>query len=513
MVAVEGMERERRREVVARLGWIIGAAVLLLVVTVQPFADANVWWHLALGRLITSHGIPAQEPFSYLPAAHPWVGQQWLLDVPLAGIVGAGGAGLASAVLGVVAACGFLLAALAIPRVSHETGPWLAFAMVLSGVVASRLIGVNAEAVSLFAVAAVLYVLARWREGRAGAVWILPPLFLVWANVDTLFAVGLLIVASTLLVASVSRSDGAASRGHLAAALAASVLLTLVNPYGPGLYASVITTAADPAIAQLTASWASPDFHTWWLRLFEAEGVLLVVLWATSGGPAPIDAVLGIAALVAALWSEAYVALFAIIALPQIALYGTRAWRLQVAPRVSSRFRVSPARARLLLVGGLIAVGAAAVVAGARQVTPAAAASYEASHYPMAAADYVAAHYPDQRLYSTDTWGGYLAYRFPTGRVVLVYDQGSTFGDAAAQSYTKIHLLQNGWEKVLRDDGIAHAIVLDTSQEASALHELGWVVACHDSVSRSVVMSAPPPGTTPAAAGPLTAPPAGSPAC
>src|SRR5207237_809681 len=272
------MERERRREVVARLGWIIGAAVLLLVVTVQPFADANVWWHLALGRLITSHGIPAQEPFSYLPAAHPWVGQQWLLDVPLAGIVGAGGAGLASAVLG---------------------------------------------------------------------------------------------VAATLGLASAGRSGVGGSRGPLAAALSASVLLTLVNPCGPGLYASVITTAADPAIAQLTASWASPDFHTWWLRLFEAEGVLLVVMWATSGGPAPIDAVLGIAALVAALWSEAYVALFAIIALPQIALYGTRAWRLQVAPRVSSRFRVPPARARLLLFGGLIAVGAAAVVAGARQVTPA----------------------------------------------------------------------------------------------------------------------------------------------
>src|SRR5437016_3201619 len=233
------MERERRREVVARLGWIIGAAVLLLVVTVQPFADANLWWHRALGRLITSHGIPAQEPFSFLPAAHPWVGQQWLLDVLLAGVTGAGGAGLASALLGVAAACGFLLAALAIPRASRVGGAWLAFAMVLSGVVASRLLGVNAEALSLLAVAVVLYVLARWREGRAGSVWILPPLFLVWANVDTLFVAGLVIVATTLLLTRGTRAENAASRGHLAAALLASVLLTLVNPYGPGLYASV----------------------------------------------------------------------------------------------------------------------------------------------------------------------------------------------------------------------------------------------------------------------------------
>ena len=167
----------------------------------------------------------------------------------------------------------------------------------------------------------------------------------------------------------------------------------------------------------------------------------------------------------------------------------------------------------LLACGSLTAVAAGAIVVGARQVTPAAAASYTATHYPVAASDFVAARYPGQRLYSTDTWGGYLAYRFPAGRVVLVYDQGSTFGDVAAQSYTKIHLLQNGWEQVLRDEAIEHAIVADTSQEASALHELGWLVACYDSASSSVVMSAPPPGAPPAAVGPLTAPPAGSRAC
>ena len=514
MLGVDGLERERRREVVARLGWVAGAAMLLLLITVQPFADANAWWHLALGRLITSHGIPAHEPFSFLTAAHPWVGQQWLLDVFLAGLVGAGGVGVASALLGVVAACGFVLAALAVPRATRAGGAWLAFAMVLSGLVASRLLGVNAQAISVLAIGTVLYVLARWREGRAAAVWVLPPVFLVWANVDTLFIAGLLIVVATLLVTSLTCPE-LASRGQLAAALAASVLLTLVNPYGPGLYASVITTLADPAVAQLTTVWASPDFHTWWLRLFEAEAALLVVVWVTSGGPEPEDAIIGVAALVAALWSETYVALFAVIALPQVAGYGARAWRLHVTPRTAGiRLRGVSQRARGIVAGGLLAaVAAAVVVTGARQVTPAAAASYEASHYPMAAADFIAAHYPGQRLYTTDTWGGYVAYRFPAGRVVFLYDQGSTFGDAAAQSYTKIHLLQSGWEQVLREDAIQHAIVLDTSQEASALHELGWAVACYDSASGGVVMSAPPPGAVPSAAGPLTAPPAGSPSC
>ena len=75
---------------------------MVLVLAVQPFSNTDVWWNLALGRLITSSGIPAHEPFSFLPAAHAWIGQQWLYQVTLAGLVGAGGAGLASLVMGLV---------------------------------------------------------------------------------------------------------------------------------------------------------------------------------------------------------------------------------------------------------------------------------------------------------------------------------------------------------------------------------------------------------------------------
>ena len=82
-------ERERRATA-GPVAWIAAAAIVVLVLTVQPFSDADVWWHLALGRLITTSGIPAHEPFSFLPAAHAWVGQQWLYQVTLAGLVGAG---------------------------------------------------------------------------------------------------------------------------------------------------------------------------------------------------------------------------------------------------------------------------------------------------------------------------------------------------------------------------------------------------------------------------------------
>lgn len=513
VIPVGSADRERRAAMLTTLGWLGAAVLVLLLITVQPFADANAWWHLALGRFITSHGIPAHEPFSYAPSAHPWVGQQWLFDVLLAGLAGAGGAGLASASFGVLAAAAFVIAALAVPRGSRAGGAALACAMVLSGLVASRLLGVTPMSFSLLGIAVVLFALARWREGRSAALWILPPLFLLWANIDTLFVAGLSIIVVTLLLTQRSR-HAVANRAQLAAALAVSVLVTLINPYGPGLYASVLTTLADPAVAQLTNALTSPDFHTWWLRLFEAEAALLVVAWVAGGGPDPVDAVIGIAAIVVSLWSESYVAVFAVIAVPQVALYGARAWTTHVAPRLPVGVRMPRARGRLALGAGAMAVIAAAVVTvDARQLTPAAEARFDAAHYPVAASDFIAAHDAGQRLYSPDVWAGYLAYRFPSGRVVPMYDQGSTFGDAAVQQYTAVHLLQNSWAQTLRDESVTHAIVPDTSQEASALHELGWTIACRDPASASVVMTAPAPGAAPDAASALTLAATTAPTC
>ena len=110
---------------------------------------------------------------------------------------------------------------------------------------------------------------------------------------------------------------------------------------------------------------------------------------------------------------------------------------------------------------------------------------------PKAAADYAAAHLAGHRLYSIDTWGGYLAGRFPTGRVVFVYDETAVFGTAALQQYLEVHDLQPGWDAVLSGNSIADAIVPAGSQEVAALTTLGWSVDCRDTASGSVVMSAP----------------------
>ncbi|MFN2582129.1 MAG: hypothetical protein ABR498_05250 [Candidatus Dormibacteria bacterium] len=513
VVPVDAAALARRHAHRARIVWVGAAALLSLVLTVQPFSDSSAWWHLAMGRLITAHGLPSQEPFSFLPAAHAWTGATWLFDVLLAGLVGAGGTGLASMVFGIAATSGLLLAALSLQRTTSVSGPWLAIALVLSAVVASPYIGVSGASVSMLGVGAVLWVIARWRDGDTSVMWLLPPAFLLWANLDGGFVVGLLIAATTLFVTGRRGLSPGLARRQLAAALGVSVLATLVNPYGVSIYSAVIATASDPAVAQLSSAFASPDFHTMLARAFEIEAAVLVVCWIAAGAPDLVDATLAVAALAASLWSSQFITLFAVIALPQMARYSSHAWHRHVAPRMPM-FR-APARPWQLLAasGAAFVLVAGVSVFTVRQLTPRAAAAFEDSTYPKAAADYVATHLAGKRLYSTNTWSDYLAYRFPSGRVVFLYDDGGAFTTTAVQSYSRMHLLQDGWEQVIRDDRIEHAVVSDTSQEASALHELGWQVDCYDSSSAAVVMSAPAGGTPAAASAPLTTPPSAAPRC
>jgi hypothetical protein len=141
-----------------------------------------------------------------------------------------------------------------------------------------------------------------------------------------------------------------------------------------------------------------------------------------------------------------------------------------------------------------VAGTAAAVVP---QLTAASATRFEATHEPKAAADYASAHLAGRRLYTVDTWGGYLAYRFPVGRVVYLYDEAGIFGNAALQQYLDIHDLRPDWASVIAANGIADAILPADAQEVSAFLTVGWSIECSDTASGSVVLS---PSATVAAA-------------
>lgn len=484
--------------------WWLGALGLTLVVTVQPLRDPDVWWHLALGHLILAHGIPATEPFSFAPAAYPWVGQQWAYEVGLARLVGAAGWGVAMLVMGLVAGAAFGLAAGA--RLEGErTPPWAsAAAIVASAAVAGQLLGVRGQVITLLGVAATLYLISRWRRGSSYAAWGLVPLAAVWANLHAGFVAGLALAAASAATVAVWRrvSPLTAPRGRpavLAAAVVVAAGAVLANPAGPRLYGYVVRTFTDPTLVGSIVEWQSPDFHQTMLRAFELFVATLVVLWTVSRQPDPLDVVLALGTLVASLHAQRNVAIFCVVATPQLARYAGMVWNRwrghTPAPTASAR---PHRRHRHPPPPWFAPAVAAVVVAGALAgdvvptLQPDRIAADTARRYPVAAADYVAAHLAGRRLYSTYEWGGYLAYRFPQGRVVYIYGESAILGTHRLDEYLAVHLLEPGWQDVLTRWGMGYGVVPAGSQEAAAFTEVGWTALCYDPESDAAVLAAPP---------------------
>lgn len=497
---------------IRRNAWVVTAAVLSLVVTVQQFRDSDVWWHLAMGRYIVAHGIPAQEPFSFLHAANPWIGQQWLYEVTLARLVAFGGPGLASLLMGMVASGALLVAMLSLRRDRRPGGPWMAAALLLCTLIAAELLGVRGQVISLFGAAVVLYVVSRWRSGSHGWPYLLPPLFALWANLHAGFIIGLGIgVVALVFVDGVDRR----ARVRLGTFLALAAAATLLNPAGPSLWGYVAATFTNPTLTGAVTEWQSPDFHSTWLRLFELGAILLVTAWFLAPRRDRFDLVLAGLVFAASLQAQRNVSLFALVAAPQLAHYGADAWaahghRLRRRPdrRVTTgvRRRWAAPPSWFAPLGAVIVVVATAV-AVVPQLSRSTTVGFEAAHEPLAAADYVATHLAGQRLYSPDTWAGYLAERFPTGRVVYLYDETAIFGQAALQRYLDVHNLSAGWPQLFTTGGVGTAVLPADGQEVSALLSIGWRVDCRDPASQSVVMSAGA-GTASTSASQVTSAPA-----
>ncbi len=52
----------------------------------------DFWWHLASGRWIANHlGVQTTDVFSFTASGQPWINLQWLFDLLLYGLHGAGG--------------------------------------------------------------------------------------------------------------------------------------------------------------------------------------------------------------------------------------------------------------------------------------------------------------------------------------------------------------------------------------------------------------------------------------
>jgi type IV secretory pathway VirB2 component (pilin) len=420
---------------------VLGAAALLCL---RPIDDPDLWWHLAAGRrILDGLGVPWTDPFSSVAGGNPWIAYSWLAEVVFAGLERALGLGaLLPLAAGLFAATfGVVLRTCRVAGARHPVALAVTAAAIL---VSAPCRTVRPHLVSFLCMALACHWLVVDRQRRAARLWALVPTVALWANTHILFPFAFVVLAIHVAAGGRAWWHG---RGpwRRAAPMAASLLASLLTPYGWHLLAHLPTMAAQPVALDLVSEFQSPSLHELGgqvLTLFFFATALVLILSPARKDPAELGSVLVFGLLAFAMRRN--VPFFAIAAAPVLA-------RHLDALLPPSPTRRDPGRPALLLVAlalhvALVGTLGVALVRRATALWPAAAA-VDRTAFPVDAVRFLAREPPRGRLFNDFDWGGYLIDHLHPRYEVSMDGRTQVYGEETLREYRALVRLEPDWRR------------------------------------------------------------------
>ena len=443
----------------------IAIFLTMLIAAIQPVTDPDFWWHLTTGNWILSHhAVPHQDLFTFTVHDHRWITHEWLSEVLMSALYAIGRLPLVSLFFGAVTATGFLLVYRAIDRRVNFVIAGLALAL---GVAAANPIWGPRIQMITFALSALTYLwVKRFCEGRSRALYLLPAIMLLWVNLHAGFVLGYAILGIALFVEGVRylvRRRGAMPLPRLramAAILAASVAVAIVNPNGWDIYLYPFQTGGSPEQQRLIVEWFSPNFQMSQIWAFEAMIFLIIGGLALARRIEPRQFLLLLVGLGLALHSVRNLSFFMLVSVPALADYTQQA-RERISLRWPRRVpKTTPVTFALnvLLIALVLAIVAAASVPSLVQRVDG---KLMARDFPIKAADFLVQHPPPGHMLNVYGWGGYLIFRLDARRTTQPV---FIFGDAALDG-----------DQLLRDYDHLQSLGLDQAQLFER-YQINWVI-------------------------------------
>jgi hypothetical protein len=390
------------------------ALAALVVVAVFLFSgggsmrDPDIWWHLNNAEQIVHGHMPHVDVYSFTAKGSPWMDHEWLAEVPyyLAfrtfGLRGLYATFLLLAVLielGILYRCykltgdiknSFVVAIFCVLLIVVSFGP----RMLLFGWIYMLVL---------------LVAMDRFREGSARAIWVLPPLFLLWVNTHGSWLIGLavfgLIAASGLISFDLGQVLAEKwTRPQFKSLIIVSVLscaALFVNPYGYKL----VTYPYDMAFHQTlnvahVEEWQSVNFHDGRGKvMLILLGALLACAWFSKRRWRLEEAALVCLALYSGLTYVRFVFLMALLISPILAA------RLKLFPPYNAKID----KPWLNLAVALIVCG----IIVYRFPTESKIQETVADSYPVKSVQYLREHNVKDNVLNYFLWGGYLERYYP----------------------------------------------------------------------------------------------------
>jgi hypothetical protein len=429
--------------------------------------DPDLWWHIKVGNaLLATHHLPTTDHYSFTVSGQPWLAYEWLGDLALAAISRIGGLiGLEVLLIMLGSAIVIGLYLLATIRCGNSKAGFIA--CVLLSLLAGVSFSLRPQMFGYLFLVLALICLERFRQGKPGAIWLLPPLMILWVNTHGSWIVGLIAIffywisgIRELRVGNLTASPWTpGQRKGLGISFLLSLAAIFVTPYGPRIAVSPLEYAFSlPLNVKYIDEWQPMAFDLISGKLFLAILLAVILAQITMRLTWRLEEfVLFIAGTAMACLHVRFLMVFVPFAVPVLAVIFSR-W---LPPY--DRTKDKP-----LLNAALMACAIAAIIY--YFPSRSALAGRVENKFPVRAVEYLQDHVVPEPIFNNYDFGGYLVWsRGPQHKVFIdgrgdVYERGGVLAD-----YVRIAGLKPDAFDLLRRYGIQSCLLKRDEALATAL--------------------------------------------
>jgi hypothetical protein len=470
----------------------LAVALPVLGALLASLQSVDLAYHLRAGGLILDTGmIPATDTFTYTASGLPWQDQQWGAEALLALVYRA--AGWTGLVLLRAALVGVLFG-LVFDACRRNTSTRTAALLTLASfTLAAVTLALRPQLFGMVLFAFVLWLVGR-RHDRSGWLWIAVPATAVWANLHGSFFLGPLVLGLATIEDLLDPAARHRARAGIAV-LSASLVATLVNPFGPAVWSYALGIATNPVVTNRITEWQpTTPFSPEGAAFYASIGLIVALMARTARRRATFD-------IATVAW------LVPFVAIGVRAVRGLAWWPVVAAITVSRllaarpgdpvrRKRVDPPlirRLNLVVVGALVITGVALLPTWRPTDrgldAPAGVVGTAPPGITAALRDLVT---PADRLFAPQPWGSWFEFTVPQ-TPVFIDSRIELFPTNVWDDYDRIIDGGDGWHEALDRWGITVVVAVDRLGGTSLTERLstveGWREIYADEDGRVFVRS------------------------
>jgi hypothetical protein len=462
-------DTEERSPRISQLWGVAAIGLSAGLVSLQPLASADLAYLVRAGEVMFTRGsVLRTDVMLTWTLGHAWLNQQWGFELLVgAAFRWAGWLGLA-VVRGVLVASILALVYLGC-RAAGTGRRTSALLVVASLLVLAPALNLRSQLGGMACFAAVLW-LVEGRHERPGRLPWAAAVVLLWANLHGSFFLGPLLLGSAWL------EDLFRHRPHRRTGLIAltSVAVTVVTPFGVGVWRYVADVALDPQVRDVVTEWQAPTLRTLPGAVFIASLVLMLLLAGRRSRPEDRVAV---------------IRLLVVAALGLASFRGLPWWGL-VAPVTAARWVAEVregapdprARGNAAITAALILIGLSPIALWASHADRGSPGSLVTQAPPGITAELGRLLEPGERFFHPQQWGSWFELALPANPASV----DSRFELIPPERWREYEAVSSGrtdWGQILDAWGV-RVLVLSPDQQASlipiARKDPGWLLVYED---------------------------------